>query len=334
MQLCYLNTGDDIPCGFLIVEKGECFRLKDVWSVNLICARDKSKKNKKGLGQILMGLYLFTIHFNPIIHDKDKYGILELANSYLNVAGLASYSKLGFDADEDLWGDNCFHDYNNLPMSTQNKINPDKIINILNNLDTGYPKPQICNLRGNIQIYLGICKKLFNFIYNVPADQQNNYIKEIANVNFKILKNVLTDEFQKTNHNKFILNNFKPWFINLIQSIESNPDKIPIGFDEFNTFFKATNPPPKNKNKLVENIKDILQKVYKAKNIAKKSKITVKPLKSKQSKRTRQRSKQLTRIYKDNPIASKKQRSETIVNQRITRSKKSRMTRINTNRAP
>ena len=181
------ENNDNMPLAFLIVEKNECRRLPDVWSVNLICAKDKSKNNKKGLGQILMGLYLFTIVHNPIIAAKDKYGILELAGGYINVTGLASYSKLNFEVDEDLWGDECFSDYNNLPMAT-NGIDCNRIIDILNNRDVGYTKPKICYLRGNMQLYLGICKNLYIYMFNVPANLRDKYIR--THHNLEIVENV------------------------------------------------------------------------------------------------------------------------------------------------
>lgn len=101
--------------GFLIAEKGECTKLRDVWSVNLICTRDNSKIKIKG--QILMGCYLHAIKMNNDIDVRNKTGILELAGGFTNTAGFFSYYKSGFNVDLSLYGNDCFLDDNNLPMS-------------------------------------------------------------------------------------------------------------------------------------------------------------------------------------------------------------------------
>jgi hypothetical protein len=258
------EDNDDTPLAFLVVEKGECKRLRNVWSVNLICAKEKSKTDKKGLGQILMGLYLFTIVHNSNIHAADKYGILELAGAYINFSGLASYSKLGFEVDEDFWGENCFYDFNNLPMSA-NSINSNRIIKILNNEDSGYPKPALCNLRGNMQLYLGICKNLFIFMFNVPANQQDKYIKTYYKTNNKInylmLQQTLMNEYIKINGTKTTnLKGFQIWFTNLIDSIEKN-EPNPPGFSNFSVIVEDYNVKV-NSAKIVEDAKSKLQLVF------------------------------------------------------------------------
>ena len=48
---------------------------------------------------------------------SDKIGILELANAYMNLSGFFSYTKVGFDKDNSLFGKYCFNDASNLPMS-------------------------------------------------------------------------------------------------------------------------------------------------------------------------------------------------------------------------
>ena len=196
-----LEEGSDSPVAFIVVELGECKRspYNKVWSVNLICSSLKSPLGKAGMGQVLMGLYLYSIALNAIVEPKNKYGILELANAYVNASGLASYSKLGFRFDGSLWGGDCFADYGNLPMRTKVLTYEDseEIMQILNG-PTGdlkarieSEKPAICNVRGrsriedripqeeNEQIYLGLCKNLLIFL-NVesPTDQLREYIIE------------------------------------------------------------------------------------------------------------------------------------------------------------
>ena len=101
--------------GFLIAEKGECHKLPDVWSVNLICTRESKPLSIKG--QILMGCYLHAIKTNDIVNVRDKKGILELASGFTNTAGFFSYYKCGYNVDLSLHGNNCFYDDKNLPMS-------------------------------------------------------------------------------------------------------------------------------------------------------------------------------------------------------------------------
>lgn len=175
-EIIALFEDESLPISFLVVEKGECEKLSGAWSVNLICAALQSPKGLKGLGQILMGLYLYTIAENEEV--QEKVGVLELANGYINAGGLASYSKLGFVVDESLYGEDCFPNYNNLPMIA-NDINPDRIIDILNNVpDASYQKQQICLIGDrDIQLYAGICLNLVTFMSLVPEAERKEYIR-------------------------------------------------------------------------------------------------------------------------------------------------------------
>ena len=163
------------PISFLIVEKGECVKLSEAWSVNLICAALQSPNGLKGVGQILMGLYLYSIAENEEVDEKT--GVLELANGYINAGGLASYSKLGFKVDESLYGEDCFPNYNNLPMIAED-IDSDRIIDILNNVtDAAYEKEAVCLIGDrDIQLYAGICLNLLTFITLVPESDRKEYI--------------------------------------------------------------------------------------------------------------------------------------------------------------
>jgi len=111
--------------GFIIIEKGECKKKPDLYSVNLICVKSNSKYGKVK-GTILLGAFLYC---NKLAGGKKS--ILELADGYNNVAGFFAYSKLGFDRDLELYDPTqgvCFYDMNNLPMSvnltkyTENQI--------------------------------------------------------------------------------------------------------------------------------------------------------------------------------------------------------------------
>lgn len=114
--------------GFVIVERGECKRMANTYSINLICTRSsaklayqqysydaKEKRDRERIrGGILLGAYLFCAK-----KYGQAYGILELASAYNNVEGFFSYSKQGFVKDLSLFGYDCFKDYNNLPMSAR-----------------------------------------------------------------------------------------------------------------------------------------------------------------------------------------------------------------------
>uniref|UniRef100_A0A6C0HCG7 Uncharacterized protein n=1 Tax=viral metagenome TaxID=1070528 RepID=A0A6C0HCG7_9ZZZZ len=191
------------PISFLIVEKGECEKLSNAWSVNLICAVLQSPKGLKGIGQILMGLYLYIIAENEEVEEKT--GVLELANGYINAGGLASYSKLGFKIDKSLYGEDCFPNYNNLPMIATD-IDPDRIIDILNNVPSAaYDKEAVCLIGDrDIQLYAGIGLNLLTFMNLVPETEIKEYIikdyglnygpNDTRNVNYKYLYNLIKKE--------------------------------------------------------------------------------------------------------------------------------------------
>ena len=194
------GNGKSSPISFLIVEKGECEKLGDAWSVNLICAVLQSTNGLKGVGQILMGLYLYTIAENEEVDEK--VGVLELANGYINAGGLASYSKLGFKVDKSLYGEDCFPNYNNLPMIATD-IDPDRIIDILNNVpNAAYDKEAVCLIGDrDIQLYAGIGLNLLTFMTLVPETERREYIitdyglnygpNDTRNVNYKYLHNLI-----------------------------------------------------------------------------------------------------------------------------------------------
>jgi hypothetical protein len=194
------GAGKSAPISFLIVEKGECEKLGNAWSVNLICAVLQSPNGLKGVGQILMGLYLYIIAENEEV--EEKVGVLELANGYINAGGLASYSKLGFKIDKSLYGADCFPNYNNLPMIAED-IDPDRIVDILNNVsNAAYEKEALCLIGDrDIQLYAGIGLNLLTFMTLVPEDERKEYfltnyglnygVNEFRNVNYKYLYNLI-----------------------------------------------------------------------------------------------------------------------------------------------
>lgn len=139
--------------GFMIVQKGECVKMPEVYSVNLVCSQHSK-------GSALIACYLYCINNHPEL--TVKMGILELANGYFNVGGLCLYSKYGFEFDITMYGKDCFESNENLPMIVDiaNKYGygrncNQKIKNIYNGT-VGFPKPFICSLRGKRQQILGL----------------------------------------------------------------------------------------------------------------------------------------------------------------------------------
>ena len=112
----------DKVVGFIITELGECVKLPNAVSVKLICVRRGTVK-----GSLLMGAYLGAIQHS----NYDKIGILELARGYLNAPGFISYAKMGYRKDITLYGEDCFSDFKNLPMSVDlNRFHTEQIIDI------------------------------------------------------------------------------------------------------------------------------------------------------------------------------------------------------------
>jgi len=98
--------------GFIILEYGECKTKPTVWSVNLICTTTNIRR-KTIKSTLLLGAYLYCIRNSAFT----KECILELAGGYTNMPGFISYTRMGFKKDTSLYNNNCFEDFNNLPMS-------------------------------------------------------------------------------------------------------------------------------------------------------------------------------------------------------------------------
>ena len=110
------KTGDSV-LGFIVAELGECAKEPNVYAVNLICSQS-------GLGKLLLGACLYCIKYNDDVSEKRC--ILELAHAYKNTPGFFMYTKLGFNLDDSLIGEEgvCFFDILHLPMSVT--LNGDK----------------------------------------------------------------------------------------------------------------------------------------------------------------------------------------------------------------
>ena len=143
----YQSRKSDSVGGFIIVQKGECKKqpqksifnsfnflnnnniknknetnYNNVYSVFLICSANNSYMDDELpppiKGQLLMGAYLFTIKSNMLL---PQIAILELVDGYRNIPGFIAYSKLGFEKDLHLYGEDCFKLLKTLPMSNDLK---------------------------------------------------------------------------------------------------------------------------------------------------------------------------------------------------------------------
>ena len=147
-----------IPVAALIVEKEECKKYPNMYTVNLICSHSAK-------GKYMMALYCYICKLKG-----QSYGLLELAKGYLNPGGLCLYQKFGFKYDPLLYDnkvDFCFSDLHNLPMIVDfsEYDSPETSINILTDMETLFQKDPICMLRDKVsQTAYGILLNLQRFV--------------------------------------------------------------------------------------------------------------------------------------------------------------------------
>lgn len=122
-EMGYTEHNRKLASGILaviIVQKGECSRfgneLNKTMSVRLICANNST--NAKNLARILMGLFIFSVkkYREKLPSFLDSKVILELAGSYVNMAGFCSYDKFGFRYFPMSEAGACYNDNGVLPM--------------------------------------------------------------------------------------------------------------------------------------------------------------------------------------------------------------------------
>jgi len=230
----------------IIVQRNECPKFANAYVLNLICSRKCFS-----CGNILMGLYLYTILSHPKITDnplklKDiiqvtdlhseyfgppilHMGLLELSGGYTNITALCLYTKFGFIMNPSLSGSgtNCFIDDRNIAMikrfkSDENAKNDDILANIItDSYDIETEKEKILQIvrkdEPGYQKHL-ICEfkdkkmqKILAELYNKIKDLQKRYAKLVLQSNFPINK---------------IGNDFTPEFIMKIDPVKSELDQI------------------------------------------------------------------------------------------------------------
>lgn len=110
IDILFIKNNKQKIMGFIIAELGACTMRPQTYSINLVCS-------ESGLGKLLVGACLYCIKFNENVATKAC--VLELAHAYRNTPAFFVYTRLGFNVDNSLIGDNCFHDAIQLPMSVK-----------------------------------------------------------------------------------------------------------------------------------------------------------------------------------------------------------------------
>jgi hypothetical protein len=168
--------------GLLVVEKGECSKYSDVFTINLICSKYK-------LGSLLITIYLSLIkilHLN-IVSETQQLGLLELASGYTNTAGFCLYSKYGFVYNPTLYSLQCFSDYRNLPMESNIiGISENEIISIYKANNPVFPKPKMCFVNVKYQELLGMLLNLLIYVLIAPNNMQKYLITPYTTSNYTL----------------------------------------------------------------------------------------------------------------------------------------------------
>ena len=189
----YTEHNQKVAAGILaviIVQRGECADFSDelmrTMSVRLICSNNST--NAKNLARILMGLFLFSAKKysekrpSPITSKV----ILELAGSYVNMAGFCSYSKFGFKhaPASDVGG--CYLEADMLPMYCETKdLTYEQIFDVVNGTGAG-EKPLLCKdkvrslpdkVRNFVILFTAIRDFLETAIYEQEEREKTEYYR-------------------------------------------------------------------------------------------------------------------------------------------------------------
>ena len=206
-----LETKMKTLISFIIVERNECKKYGNVYALNYICSK------VKGVGSLLIGLYVYSIYSHPLIDNtdlrvkkieqptSDEYygppilhmGLLELSGGYQNVPALCLYSKFGFVEDETLIGpsSNCFRNNANIAMKTNypQEMTPEeikrKVVNILLGRESEFEKPVLCKFKDpemqGYLVWLYSKKKDTKIEYNILKPQANFSINKLEDGSLK-----------------------------------------------------------------------------------------------------------------------------------------------------
>jgi hypothetical protein len=110
MDILFIKNNKQKIMGFLIAELGACRMRPQTYAINLVCSEG-------GIGKLLVGACLYCIKLNENVTTKAC--VLELAHAYRNTPAFFLYSRMGFNVDNSLISNNCFHDATQMPMSVK-----------------------------------------------------------------------------------------------------------------------------------------------------------------------------------------------------------------------
>lgn len=218
---------------FMIIEKGECEKFPEVWTLNLICS-----KKSFNVGYVLLELYIYSVcHKYFMERQQQPFGLLELADGHANVNGLCLYSKYGFKEDQNFYSDQyskCFDVIFNLPMvfNAQEFIShyngpalPQmsivvELISAIRYKSFILPKPNTCHVLQNVlqsrnRPYENDFKEI-QLIHGYLENLKRIYFRVPYNLNFKkFIFFVMTD------------------YANMIQMFYSNQDRNDYIYHKF-----------------------------------------------------------------------------------------------------
>jgi hypothetical protein len=203
--------------GLLIVQKGECKKMPNTYSVRLICKTGEFKS------PVLLGSYLYMAKLN-----YQDYGVLEVAGGHENLNAFCAYDKFGFEEDKELFMD-CFDDeeLDNLPMKVDlNKIELEHIVSVVSH---GKRLKKIHELCGD-------------FKPNQKASPDTRYVEEDAQTNLVHYMKKKGVKYAKNMRKTRKISKLKTQIEELKRKLKEaeKPDDSPDAFDKIETAIKET----------------------------------------------------------------------------------------------
>jgi hypothetical protein len=134
VDFIYTKDSHGDICAILFAEKNECTELPNIWTVRLLCGKQKNNPvpecSKKSV--FLIGMYCYALK-----HCGQTLGLLELAGNYRNLEAYCLYDKFGFTESAQLCS---AFDYNSM-TADMTVLTPADIIEIVRtNKKRGQPK--------------------------------------------------------------------------------------------------------------------------------------------------------------------------------------------------
>jgi len=168
--------------------------------------------------------------------------VLELAFGYMNQSGLCMYEKFGFKHDPNMISSDCFDDYENLPMiidfdslegeysgmSIEDKRT--KIIQISSGKEKGFPKENICSLRGRDQKIIGILMFLRHYEQHNGSIENQEYADKMVNEIVEVFstKSSVSELLRYAENPSIPKTRNIQWMFNEIERIIAENESMPI----------------------------------------------------------------------------------------------------------